>query len=59
VFQLRIVQLGQTKKSYEDAKVLISWVFTGTTGKLLLGVFSGIIGLLAYFYIYKHIRQGN
>jgi len=50
---------GTAKKSYEDAKVLISWVFTGTTGKLLLGVFSGIIGLLAYFYIYKHIRQGN
>jgi len=50
---------GTAKKSFGNAKVLISWVFTGTSGKLLLGVFTGMIGLLAYFYIYKHIRQGN
>jgi len=50
---------GTAKGSFNAAKDLISWVFTGTTGKLLLGVFGGIIGLLSYFYIYKHIRQGN
>lgn len=50
---------GTAKGSFTAAKDLISWVFTGTTGKLLLGVFGGMIGLLSYFYIYKHIRQGN
>ena len=50
---------GTAKKGFESAKILISWVFTGTTGKLLLGVFGGLVGLLSYFYIYKHIRQGN
>ena len=50
---------GTAKSSLEAAKDLISWVFTGTTGKILIGVLSGIVGLFAYFYIYKHIRQGN
>jgi len=50
---------GTAKKSFNDMKILMSWVFTGTTGKLLLGTITGIIGLLSYFYIYKHIRQGN
>jgi len=50
---------GTAKGSFEAAKDLISWVFTGTTGKLLLGVLAGIIGLLSYFFISKHIRQGD
>jgi len=51
---------GETSRgSYENAKSLIAWVFTGTTGKLLLGVLSTLVGLFLYFYIYKHIRQGN
>lgn len=51
--------VGTAKGSFEAAKDLISWVFTGTTGKILLGTITGIIGLLSYFFIYKHIRQGN
>jgi hypothetical protein len=50
---------GTGKSSFESAKELISWVFSGTPGKLLLGTLTGIIGLLSYFFIYKHIRQGN
>jgi hypothetical protein len=49
---------GSPKQSFESAKLLISWVFTETRGKLLLGVLGGIIGLLGYFYIVKHIKQG-
>jgi hypothetical protein len=49
---------GSTKSGFNTAKQLISWVFTGTTGKILLGVLGGIIGLLGYFYISKHIRTG-
>lgn len=50
---------GTAKGSFETAKDLISWVFNGDAGKILLGTITGIIGLLSYFYIYKHIRQGN
>jgi len=50
---------GTGKSSWESAKDLISWVFTGTTGKILLGVFGGLIGLLAFFFIVKNIRQGE
>jgi len=53
---------GAGRKSFQSATALISWVFGdegGTAGKILLGVFGGILGLLSYFYIYKHIRQGD
>jgi len=49
---------GSTKSSFETAKSLIAWVFTGTTGKLLLGVLGGIIGLLGFFFMSKFIRTG-
>lgn len=44
---------------WETGKVLISWVFSGTVGKMILAVFAGIIGFLSYFYISKHIRTGD
>lgn len=50
---------GSGKSSWENARNLISWVFTGTTGKLLIGVFGGLIGILAFFFIVKNIRQGE
>jgi len=50
---------GSTRQSFNNAKELISWVFTGTTGQLLLGIIAGVIGLLGYFYITKHIRIGT
>jgi len=50
---------GTAKGSFETAKDLITWVFNGAAGQVLLGTLTGLIGLLAYFFIYKHIRQGN
>lgn len=50
---------GTARGSFETAKDLIAWVFNGDAGKILLGTITGIMGLLSYFYIYKHIRQGN
>lgn len=44
---------------YDTSKKLITWVFAGTTGKILLGVFGGVLGFLAFFFITKFIRQGN
>ena len=50
---------GSATSYWESSKLLISWVFSGTTGKMLISVFAGILGFLAYFYISKHIRTGD
>lgn len=50
---------GTAKEVWASSKNLISWVFTGDTGKILLGVFSGIIGFLTLYFITKWIRQGG
>jgi len=47
------------KSFFQTSKELISWVFIGPQGQLLLGVFAGLIGLLAFFYITKLIRLGT
>ena len=50
---------GSATSYWETSKKLISWVFSGETGKMLIAVFAGIIGFLSYFYIMKHIRTGT
>lgn len=50
---------GQSKVTFQQTKKLIGWVFAGDTGKLLLGVLGGLIGMLAFFFISKFIRQGS
>ena len=50
---------GTAKESWESSKKMVAWVFSGTTGQLLLAVIGGLIGLVAYFLITKHIRQGD
>ena len=50
---------GSATGYWETSKSLISWVFSGTIGKMLTSVFAGIIGFLSYFYIMKHIRTGT
>jgi len=50
---------GSATNYWETGKMLISWVFSGSAGKMLLSVFAGIIGFLSYFYIMKHIRTGT
>ena len=53
------VAKGSATNYWESGKFLISWVFSGTPGKMLISVFAGIIGFLSYFYISKHIRTGD
>lgn len=43
---------------WTSAKSLIGWVFTGEVGKLLLGVFGGLIGFLSVYFIVKFVRTG-
>ena len=50
---------GSAKQYWTSSKQLISWVFSGATGKMLLSVIGGLIGLLSYFFITKHIRTGD
>lgn len=46
-------------ENFKDSKKLISWVFSGTSGTVLLGVISGIVGFLSVFYIWRFIRNGT
>ena len=43
---------------WTSTKTLLGWVFSGTSGKILLGFFSGVIGFFSLFYIIKFIKQG-
>lgn len=49
---------GTGKGSWESAKDLFSWVFTGTTGTILLSVIGGLIGITSMFLIVRWVRQG-
>lgn len=49
---------SSSKQYWTASKQLISWVFSGDIGMMLLSVFGGIIGFLSFYYIYKFIRQG-
>ena len=50
---------GTSKGMWESTKILIAWVFVGETGKILLGVFTGLIGFLGVYFITKWIRTGS
>ena len=49
---------GTATSYWESSKILLVWVFSGTAGKILLGVFGGMIGFLSLFYIWRFIRIG-
>lgn len=49
---------GNSKSYWEGSKEILSWVFSGDIGKMLLAVFGGIIGYLSVYYIIKFIRNG-
>jgi len=49
---------GSATRYWEASKEMISWVFAGTSGKILLGSIGGIIGFLALFYLWRFIRNG-
>jgi len=49
---------GTGTSYWEAGKLLLSWVFGEDTGGLLIITLSGIIGFLAFYYIFKFIRNG-
>ena len=50
---------GSATSYWEGSKSLLSWVFSGTAGKILLGVFGGIIGFTSLFFLWRFIRTGT
>ena len=44
--------------NWKDMKTILSWVFSGDSGKAILGVVGGILGFLMMFYIWRFIRSG-
>jgi hypothetical protein len=49
---------GSATSYWESSKMLLSWVFSGETKKILLGTFGGLIGFLSMFHIWRFIRNG-
>jgi len=49
---------GGATSYWEASKTLFFWVFSGTSGSIMLGVFGGLIGILAMFFIWRFVRNG-
>ena len=43
---------------FTSGKTLISWVFSGAVGQMLLAIFGGLFGLVSLYWITKWIRNG-
>lgn len=50
---------GTASANWDDSKKMIGWVFSGDTGKVILGVIGGLITFLTGFYIWRFIRAGS
>lgn len=49
---------GTSKGMWESSKVFIKWILTGTTGEILISIFSGMILISSIYFITKWIRAG-
>lgn len=43
---------------WDSMKIFMAWIFTGTLGKMLIAVTTGILGFASVYYIVKWIRTG-
>lgn len=50
--------MGSGTSYWKSSKKLISYVFSGESGKIILGVVGGLVGLSALFFIWRFIRNG-
>lgn len=50
--------MGMGRVFFTSSKTLISWVFSGAVGQMLLAVFGGLFGLASLYWIIKLIRNG-
>ncbi len=50
--------MGLARNFFTSSKTLISWIFSGLVGQMLLAVFGGLFGLVSLYLITKWIRTG-
>jgi hypothetical protein len=50
---------GTAKSYWEASKILFSWVFPGTVGKILMILIGSLIGFTTVFLIWRFIKIGT
>lgn len=50
--------MGAAQGFFTSTKTLISWVFSGIVGQMLLAIFGGLFSIVALYYITKWVRNG-
>lgn len=43
---------------FKSIKLFLYWILQGDAGKMLVSIFSGLLGFLLVYYIYKFVRTG-
>lgn len=49
---------GTSKDFFSSFKLFLSWIFSGTSGQLIISVFGGVFAIISIYFITKWIRQG-
>lgn len=49
---------GNARGFLETTKIFMGWIFTGTSGQILVAVFGGIFIFTALYFAIKQIRNG-
>lgn len=50
---------GTAKSFWTQSITLISWVFSGVIGQILITVIGGLLGFMGVYYIIQLVRQGK
>ena len=50
--------MNMARVFFTSSKTLISWIFSGAVGQMLLAIFGGLFGLVSLYWITKWIRNG-
>ena len=51
--------IGTSRGFLDSSKILLSWIFSGTVGKMLLAVFGGLFSIAGLYWIVKLVRTGG
>ena len=49
---------GDSKGFIESTTMFMGWIFVGTTGDIIIGIFVGLFSISSLYFITKWIRQG-
>ena len=51
--------VGNARGFFSTTKVFLGWIIEGEAGKILVSTLGGLFAFLAFYFIYKSIRQGS